>query len=266
MKHRCALLLAGAAAWGLCALATAETKVYSSTFETDSLDQLAEWNFDQVGAGAPVLMSTTPQTSLLPNPLRFLAEFGGNDVVHLTLALPQNTVSVRLRFDAYLLRTWDGRDTPYGGPDVFGYGMNGSPQLNESFSNGAGLQSYCPFAPSNPCEQTWASDGALKDKLGVYVELDPAEGSTIPAKGTPMSLVYHFDTEVPYSGPNVTFDFFSRGLQVHEDLPNKVIDESWGLNNVVVTAQVVPEPQTFALLLAGVLLTFVACRRSRFPH
>ena len=35
----------------------------------------------------------------------------------------------------------------------------------------------------------------------------------------------------------------------------------------VVTAQVVPEPQTFVLLLAGLpLLTFAARRRSRFPH
>ena len=82
-----------------------------------------------------------------------------------------------------------------------------------------------------------------------------------------MSLVYHFDTEIPYTGANVTFDFFSRGLQVHEDQANKVIDESWGLDNVVVTAQVVPEPQTFALLLTGLLLlTFAARRRSRSPH
>ena len=137
------------------------------------------------------------------------------------------------------------------------------PIVNDSFSNGAGKQSYCPFSPvAGPCEQTWGSDGALKDKLGVNVELDPAEGSTIPAKGTPMSLVYHFDTgPIAYSAAGITFDFFSRGLQVHDDQPNKVIDESWGLDNVVVTAQVVPEPATVALLPAGLLLLFFAARR-----
>ena len=196
-------------------------------------------------------MSTTLQTPI-PLPLRFLAEFGGNDIVHLNLPpLPQQTVSVRLQFDAYLLRSWDGQDVPYSGPDVFGYGIAGAPQpiVNHSFSNGAGKQSYCPFSPTpGLCEETWGSKGDWKDKLGVYVELDPAEGSTIPAKGTPMSLVYHFDTgPIAYSGGAITFDFFSRGLQVHDDQPNKVIDESWGLDNVVVTAQVVPEPATVAL-------------------
>jgi hypothetical protein len=269
LKNRCALLLAGAAAWGLCATAIAETSVYSDDFTDETLR--AQWNFRQVSTGAPVLLTTTLQ--LPPNPpLRFLAEFGHDDIVQLNLALPQSTVAVRLQFDAYLLRTWDGQDAPpYTGPDIFGYGISGrEPVVEESFSNGAGLQSYCPFspAPGGPCEQTWGSIGALKNKLGVYVEVDPEDGSTVPAKGTAMSLAYHFDSgPVPYSAADITFDFFSRNLQVRTDQANKVIDESWGLDNVRVTAQVVPEPQTFALLLTGLLLlTFAAHRRSRFPR
>jgi hypothetical protein len=263
LKTRCALLFIGAAAWAVCAVAAVEKSVYSDDFDAGTLSDRTQWSVGQVSSGAAVLMSTTPQ-SPVPSPQQFLAEFGGNDIVHLNLALPLDTVSVRLHFDAYLLRTWDGQNVPYGGPDVFGYGISGrQPIVNDSFTNGAGKQSYCPFSPTpGLCEETWGSKGDWKDKLGVYVELDPAEGSTIPAKGTPMSLVYQFDTgPIALSGGAITSDFFSRGFQVHDDQPNKVIDESWGLDNVVVTAQVVPEPANAALLAAGLLLPFFAARR-----
>jgi PEP-CTERM motif len=264
VNNRRTLWLAGAAAWGLCALAAAETSIYFDDFDSGTLATRTQWSFDEVLSGSPVLLSTTPDPPL--SPTRFLAEFGGNDVIHLSLDLPHDTVSVRLRFDAYLLRTWDGSGTDFSGPDVFAYGVGGqNPGMSPSFSNGAGVQTYCPFSPTPTCEPTWGSDALLKNKLGFTVELDPAEGSTVPAKGTPMSLVYHFDSgPIPYSSGAITFDFFSDGLQVHDDLPNKVIDESWGLDNVLVTAQVVPEPQTLALLLAGlVLLSFAAQRRRR---
>ncbi len=252
LKTRCALLFAGAAAWALCATAAAvEKSVYSDDFNTGTLSDRTQWSFGQVSSGAPVLMSTTPQ-SPVPLPLRFLAEFGGNDTVHLNLPpLPQDTVSVRLQFDAYLLRSWDGQDVPYGGPDVFGYGISGRHSRSSTTASAMGRASRATVhsRPRPACaSRPGAPMGDWKDKLGVNVELDPAEGSTIPAKGTPMSLVYHFDTgPIAYSGGAITFDFFSRGLQVHDDQPNKVIDESWGLDNVVVTAQVVPEPATVAL-------------------
>ncbi len=110
---------------------------------------------------------------------------------------------MRLQFDAYLLRTWDGIGTAlYSGPDTFGYGISGQDaRLRASFSNGAGKQDYCPFSPTPTCDPTWGSDPLLKNELGFNVELEPAEGSTVPAKGTPMSLVYHFDSgPIPYSG------------------------------------------------------------------
>jgi hypothetical protein len=266
VNNRCTLWLAGAAAWGFYALATAETLVYDDDFESETLAQRTQWSFSAVSSGFPVLLSTTPEQPLLPT--HFLAEFGGDDVIHLNLDLPQDTVAVRLRFDAYLLRTWDGSGTDYSGPDVFGYGINGQ-SLGEpaSFSNGAGMQTYCPFSSTPTCAPTWGSDALLKNQLGFVVELEPAEGSTVPAKGTPLSLVYHFDTKsIPYSSAGITFDFFSSNLQIHDDLPNKVIDESWGVDNVLVTAQVVPEPKTPALLLTGLLLLAFAAYRRRHPR
>lgn len=265
MKNRCTRWLAGAAAWGLCALAAAETPVYFDDFESGTLDERTQWSFAEVHAGAPVLLSTTPEPPLPPT--RFLAEFGGDDAILLSLDLPAGTATVRLRFDAYLLRTWDGTGTDYSGPDTFGYRVEGGDEiLSASFSNGAGVQTYCPFSPTPECEPTWGSDAALKNALGVAVELEPADGSTVPAKGTPMSLVYHFDSVIPYSGSGITFRFFGAGLQVHQDLPNRVIDESWGLDNVSVTAQLIPEPQTPLLLLAGLLLLGAVARRRLRPQ
>jgi hypothetical protein len=164
LKDRCTRWLAGAAAWELCALAAAETLVYFDDF--DSEPPGTEWNFAGVQAGSPVLLSTAPEPP--PPSTRFLAEFGGDDAILLSLDLPAGSAAACLRFDAYL--TWDGSTDTYSGPAVFGY-EDGAEIVQTSFSNGA-------------------------------------------------------------------------GLQMHEDLPNRVIDESWGLDNVRVTAQLIPEPQT----------------------
>jgi hypothetical protein len=130
--------------------------------------------------------------------------------------------------------------------------------LNATFSNGFGQQSHCPGAATNPCLPAWGSDPAFKDKLGFKVELDPDPRFEKPAKGDPMSLVYHFDSGlVPYSAADITFNFFSAGLQT-------LVDESWGLDNIAVTAMLVPEPSTVSLVLSGVLMFgFVALRTGR---
>ena len=224
-------------------------------------------------SGTAQILSTHPtppganQTDL--SPTKFLGEFGGGDVTHLTLPLGPNASTVRLQFDAYLLRTWDGSDKKFfGGPDIFGFGYNNVTLLDASFSNGIGEQTYCPFAPSNPCPATWGSDPNQKNRLGFNVELEPVPGSG-PAKGTPMSLVYHFDTgPIPYTGSTITFSFFSSGLQLHPELadqvingsPGDVIDESWGLDNFGVVATFVPEPHIWFATLAGLLLIGSAAR------
>ena len=272
MKKRFASVLAGAAAVLLSAGAAAETLIYSQDFNSVPLGQLTQWSFADVHSGVPTLEpgNLLPPLSPVPTPLRFLGEFGGNDLVRLTLPLPQDVMSVRLRFDAYLLRTWDGEDVQFSPPDVFGYGISGeTPLVDASFSNGGGNQTYCPFGPV-PCPPTWGSDGDLKDKLGAVVMVDPVEGATVPPRGLPLSLVYHFDSgPITYSGSSVSFDFFSRDLQLRPDLALlngrawNVIDESWGLDNVAVTVQAIPEPATVALLPAGMVVLMAAVRRRR---
>ncbi len=282
MRHHCTLLLAGVAVWAYCSTASAESSIYTQDFENVTVADLKQppkqWSFADVHSGAAVILSTNPtppqgnQTPLLPT--KFLGEFGGGDAVHLTLPLGPNVAAVRLQFDAYLLRTWDGSDTAnFGGPDIFGFGINGlAPLVDASFSNGIGNQTYCPDSPNPPnptsCEPTWASDPNQKNRLGFNVELEPTAPNGVPAKGTPMSLVYHFDTgPIPYTGSTITFNFFSQGLQVHNDLSpttSKVIDESWGLDNLGVNATFVPEPYSWVSMLAGLLfIGYTAQRRIR---
>jgi len=228
-----------------------------------------------VHSGVPTL-NTRPDSLALHNipppvdPTRFLGEFGHDDSVHLTLPLQPRTQSVRIRFDAYLLRTWDGASVEFAGPDTFGYGIAGrTPVVNNTFSNGEGAQDYCPGLPAGTtCLPTTGAES--KNQLGFEVRLrppDPKPGDPPrPSIGTPMSLVYHFDSgPLAFTGDQVTFDFFSKNLQLNAPTDGSVVlDESWGLDNVVVSAVVVPEPRTWALLLTALLLlSYVVPRHGR---
>lgn len=266
---RCIPLLAGVALAALTSITQAATVVYQDDFETGILADRTRWDFGGITSGATaVLMSTNPTAGIpVIQPTRFLGEFGGNDNIKLTVPVPQDTVTIVLEFDAYLLRSWDGSDPNFGGPDTFGYGYNGTNLLDATFSNGAGSQSYCPFAGSSSCPPTWGSDGDQKNRLGFNILLDPVPGIGLPEKGTPMSLVYHFvSVPIAYSGSgDATFNFFSRGLQLTGDPNLPVADESFGLDNFSITAfpAAVPEPQAWAFTLAGIAALGLAVRRRR---
>jgi hypothetical protein len=276
------VLLAGTALAGapFCASATV-TPFYSADFEASQNPVGPEWSMGAISGSALPLSRTNAADS---NPAllhtHFLGDFGGKDDVKLKLKLPQNVGAVTLSFDVYLLRTWDGNDpTPIaharsgepdklGGPDIFGYGYNGNTLLAASFSHGAGLQTYCPgraspcVAPANGFPGDPTFDYPLLDKLGYAVVLDPHDTSPgVPQVGDPMSMVYHLTSTIPYTGSDITFDFFSSGLQVHNLATEGVArlsDESWGLDNVKVGLSIVPEPRTWAMLTTGLLLVGLA--------
>jgi len=114
------------------------------------------------------------------------------------------------------------------------------------------------------CAATFGSDPNQKDRLGFNVELPP-----LGPNGKAYSLVYHFDTgPIPYNQAQIAFDFLSSGLQIHTaDIPaTPVIDESWGLDNVVVFGTTVPEPRTWMLLAAGLVLSSLVVTRRRRVH
>lgn len=230
--------------------------------------------------GLPAGASATAQSFVGSG---FLGELGGNDVLSLTLGgLPAGPLYVSIAFDAYLLRSWDGESVTYG-PDTFGFGYNNATLLAATFSNGAATQSYCPYGGSS-CAPTFSSDAALKDSLGfdfgLWTPGDPNE-----SRGAiPMSLVYQFPDPVNgsapgyqfspfvYTGSEITFSFFSSGLQLRTDAlpagydlqgtPLAYADESWGIDNVRVTVSPVPEPSTLLLSFVG-MAALIGWRRLR---
>ena len=91
--------------------------------------------------------------------------------------------------------------------------------------------------------------------VGFAVALAPIGNG--PAVGTPMSMVYHFDTgPIDYTGSDISLRFLSKGLQTHvNDLPDTpLIDESWGVDNVRVSVILAPEPSVPAAIALGLLL------------
>lgn len=128
---------------------------------------------------------------------RILGRFG-NDTVTLRMALPAHEC-LRICFDLFVNDSWDGTNPTYGGPDRFGFGIDGTTIWNE------------PYNSSNA----------------------PAGGTIIqgPAQmwftGRWPDRVIQYCVEIPHTNSTANFTFFGSGLQ-------GLNDESWGLDNVEV--------------------------------
>jgi hypothetical protein len=173
---------------------------------------------------------------------RFLGEFGGPPVgrpgdpdwnrtrvdqtVRLSLGGLGPHTRVRVSFDLYVLKSWDGNSKQYG-PDRFTVRVAGGPVLlDTTFSNNpkvredGSYQNY-PAAPgeaaSNPPQTGAASVGTL--------------GYNDFFKDS----VYRLSFEFPHAEADLTLEF---GSSLFEG--KGTADESWGLDNVAVSADVLP--------------------------
>jgi hypothetical protein len=179
---------------------------------------------------------------------RFLGEFGGPPVgrpgdpdwnrtrvdqtVTLTLKDLGPHTRVAVAFDLYVLKSWDG-DSPAYGPDRFTLRVAGGPTLlDTTFSNNPKVredgssQSYpagSGAAPGHPPQTRAAATGTLG--YGNFFK----------------DSVYHLSFVFRHTDPALTLEF---GSSLFEG--KGTADESWGLDNVVVRADVPaggrPEP------------------------
>lgn len=128
---------------------------------------------------------------------RILGRFG-NDTVVLRLALPAHEC-IRICFDLFVNDSWDGTNPTYGGPDQFGFAIDGTTIWNEPYDfTNAPAGGTIIQGPA----QLWFND-RWNDRVIQYC------------------------VEIPHTDPAVAFSFFGSGLQ-------SLNDESWGLDNVEV--------------------------------
>jgi hypothetical protein len=179
---------------------------------------------------APGVTANWSHTQKNPTPTGnyFLGEFGNQSVTFTLNGLPAHE-SVNLAFDLYLIRTWDGNDTNYG-PDSWSVSTGGSTLLSSTFRN---------WRANGPND---TAAGQSQNFGGVGVEGGPFNSATGASsvnslgytftndKGTQtLDSVYKFSFPVEHTGSSISFTFTGSGLQ-------GLSDESWGLDNVVVTA------------------------------
>ena len=120
---------------------------------------------------------------------------------------------LRISFDLYIIRSWDGNHTPIG-PDLWRFGVSNDTILMTTFSNWSeGHQAY-PMAYPNG--NMLAFTGASEINALGYEFL-----------GIPMDAVYHLSFLISHRADWLELDFSALGLQ-------SLLDESWGVDNVEV--------------------------------
>ena len=179
-----------------------EQPVYFADFASPDVD-LSPWSHRTVATS--------------PNGQKFLGRFT-NDAVTLNLGSTQDPLpphdSLTLTFDLLLIESWDGNSSG-NGPDRLRFRLDGQDFFLSSFANTSDRQSY---PGSYPTGDYPARTGATVSNTLGYTFFGDS--------------IYHLTFQVPHAGSTAQFEFQGIGLA-------SVGDESWGLNQVRVTA---PEP------------------------
>lgn len=194
---------------------------------------------------------------------RFLGQFT-NDNVTLSLSdlVPHNAASVA--FDLFILRSWDGNyDHPSNPLNLWSFGLAGGPSLiTTTFA-----QYPNPAAPAG-YEQSYPGsypDGHFAMRTGA------SENNTLGYTFTnqtvfdaPMDSVYHLSFTFPHNSGQLALSFAGLGLQGLDSwVNNAYFDESWGIDNVAVSVNAVPEPSSLIALGSGLLALGGFIRRRR---
>ncbi len=171
---------------------------------------------------------------------RFLGEFGGppigrpgdrdwnrtrvDQTVRLALKDLGPHTKVQLTFDLYVLKSWDGNSPPYG-PDRFKLRVaEGAVLLDTTFSN-------------NPKVREDGSYQNYPAPIGKTASNAPQTGAastgTLGYNNFFKDSIYHLTFTFPHREPALTLEFTSSLFE-----GKGTADESWGLDNVVVRADV----------------------------
>jgi hypothetical protein len=175
---------------------------------------------------------SVPAIATTPSGRHFLGQdpyygFGGQTVTLTLEEVPQSSHAV-IEFDLFVLQSWNGANaTPAKGPDLFVLGLEsgeGVKSIAMSFSNVTSDPQSYPSLDGEGSYDRWTG-AAETDTLGYNTD-----------------SVYHLAVTCAHAGSRLVFTFEGRTSE-------PLTDESWGIDNVVVTIN--PEPS--AVLLLGIM-------------
>ena len=147
--------------------------------------------------------------------------------------------SVNLSFDMYAIRSLDGNHEFCCGPDAFKVTVDGvTVLLDSTFTTWSGnTQDY----PTVGSAHGSGSIGTSADAFGYGLYFGGAD-------------IYRFSFDVPSTASSIKFSFSGNTDQ-------DWADEGFGIDNVKVSTSAVPEPSTYALMIAGLGLGGLMARR-----
>jgi hypothetical protein len=219
--------------------------LYFNDFNGPVGSQYPEWSSSPITYASA---ADPPGKGTLPPPVvtdcaspkggqRFLGEFGGppigargdpgynhtrvDQTIRLTLRdLPPHQ-ALKVSFDLYILKSWDGNSRAYG-PDRWKLSVAGGPVLlDTTFSNNPKVETDGSFQ-EYPRPQSPPRSGA-------------ASTNTLGYSSFFADSIYALAFTFPHAGPTLTLDFSSSLFE-----GKGTADESWGLDNVRVTTASLP--------------------------
>lgn len=204
---------------------SADTVIYANDFATSAGSEWSLTNRDTTPSGRTFLGRFVNDTQLS-------LSLGQGSPIY-SGGLPAHD-SLTISFNLFMIKSWDGNSGP---PDLWTLDVEGGPTLlHTTFSN-----------PLHSVD----TPQSYPDAYGVGVhpaQTGAAEIDTLGYSANFGDSVYALSFTFAHSADSVKFWFVAEGF-TGTPLPPGLDDESWGLDNVTVTA--IPEPATLLLLALG---------------
>jgi hypothetical protein len=148
-----------------------------------------------------------------PTGRKFLGQFRNDEVILNLTNLSEHT-EIRVIFELYIIRSWDGNINP----DSWQFKVDGQPLLLTTFDNQDYYSDHSQAYPDNYGEGSHPPRTGAKENNTLGYEFDHRQ----------MDAIYLFSFTIPHSLTKLELTFTANGLT--PDLS----DEGWGIDNVAI--------------------------------